>query len=202
MKSITETITTPVTLSCDVAVCGGGIAGISAALAAARRGSDVLLIEREFAPGGLSTLGLVTIYLPICDGMGHQVIYGIGEELLRLSIKHGCECKRPAPWLDGGSAEEKAAVRFQAGFNGPLFMLEAEKLLRDAGVRILYGTQICSAVTDNGRIEALVIENKSGRSAVEIKKAVVDATGDADIAAFAGAGTVLYGRGAFSAVRK
>lgn len=195
MKSITETITTPVTLSCDVAVCGGGIAGISAALAAARRGSDVLLIEREFAPGGLSTLGLVTIYLPICDGMGHQVIYGIGEELLRLSIKHGCECKRPAPWLDGGSAEEKAAVRFQAGFNGPLFMLEAEKLLRDAGVRILYGTQICSAVTDNGRIEALVIENKSGRSAVEIKKAVVDATGDADIAAFAGAGTVLYGRG-------
>ena len=195
MKSITETITTPVTLSCDVAVCGGGIAGISAALAAARRGSDVLLIEREFAPGGLATLGLVTIYLPICDGMGHQVIYGIGEELLRLSIKHGCECKRPAPWLDGGSAEEKAAVRFQAGFNGPLFMLEAEKLLRDAGVRILYGTQICSAVTDNGRIEALVIENKSGRSAVEIKKAVVDATGDADIAAFAGAGTVLYGRG-------
>ena len=57
----------------DVVVCGGGIAGISAAVAAARHGAKVLLLEREYALGGLATLGLVTIYLPLCDGTGRQV---------------------------------------------------------------------------------------------------------------------------------
>lgn len=195
MNYISEILKTPVAASCDVAVCGGGFAGIAAALAAARRGADVMLIEREYALGGLGTLGLVTIYLPICDGMGNQVIFGIGEELLLLSMKHGYECKYPAPWVEGGSHEEKKRTRFQVGYNGPLFMMEAERLLRDAGVRILYGTQVCSVAADNGRINALIIENKSGRSAVGIGRAVVDATGDADIAAFAGAGTALYTRG-------
>ena len=181
--------------SCDVAVCGGGFAGIAAALAAARQGAQVLLIEREFALGGLGTLGLVTIYLPICDGMGNQVIFGIGEELLRLSMKHGYEKKYPAPWVEGGTHEEKAKKRFEVGYNGPLFMIEAEKLLRSAGVRILYGTQVCAAQTENGRINALMIENKSGRGAVKVERAVVDATGDADIAVFAGAPTALYSRG-------
>ena len=54
----------------DVVVVGGGIAGISAALAAARGGAKTLLIEKEFSLGGLATLGLVTIYLPLCDGRG------------------------------------------------------------------------------------------------------------------------------------
>ncbi len=195
MKYISESIRTPVSLSCEIAVCGGGIAGIAAALAAARRGRNVLLLEREYELGGLATLGLVTYYLPICDGRGKQVVYGIGEELLRLAIKHGCECARPTPWLDGGSDEEKASVRFKAGYNGPLFMLEAEKLLLNAGVRILYGTQICAAETEGDRITALMIENVSGRSAVEVTRAVIDATGDATIAQAAGAETALYSHG-------
>ena len=69
----------------DVAVCGGGIAGISAALAAAREGKKVILFEKQFMLGGLGTAGLVTIYLPLCDGYGHQVSFGIAEELLKLS---------------------------------------------------------------------------------------------------------------------
>ena len=60
----------------DVIVAGGGIAGIAAALAAARAGKRVLLLERMFALGGLATLGLVTIYLPLCDGKGHQLSFG------------------------------------------------------------------------------------------------------------------------------
>ena len=61
----------PVILDCDVLVCGGGIAGIAAAIAAARNGAKVTLLEREYALGGLATLGLITIYLPMCDGLGH-----------------------------------------------------------------------------------------------------------------------------------
>ena len=69
---------TPISAQTEVLVAGAGIAGIAAALAAARHGKKVLLLEREFAPGGMATLGLITIYLPLCDGMGHQLVFGIG----------------------------------------------------------------------------------------------------------------------------
>lgn len=192
--SVEENIVTPVREKCTVCVCGGGVAGIAAALAAARNGADVLLIEREFALGGLATLGLITYYLPLCDGLGHQVIFGIGEELLRLAVKHGREGKQYNPWLDGGSDEEKAKERFRVGYNGQLFMLEAEKLLRHNGVRILYGTQICAAKTQCKRITYLIAENKSGRFAIDCDR-VIDATGDADVAKFAGAETVNFSQG-------
>ena len=59
---INESMQTPVIKSCDVLVCGGGFAGISAALAAARQGKKVILLEKQFMLGGLGTAGLVTIY--------------------------------------------------------------------------------------------------------------------------------------------
>ena len=65
----------------DVAVVGGGIAGAAAALQAARSGKKTVLIEKTVLLGGLATSGLVYIYLPICDGNGHQASYGITEEL-------------------------------------------------------------------------------------------------------------------------
>ena len=86
---ITENIKTEIIAHYDVAVCGGGIAGISAALAAARRGASVLLVETSYILGGLATSGLVTEYLPLCNGLGRQVSFGICEELIRLSAKHG-----------------------------------------------------------------------------------------------------------------
>ena len=67
----------------DVAVCGGGFGGIAAALAAARAGTKVILLEKLYMLGGLGTAGLVTIYLPLCDGMGRQVSFGIAEELVQ-----------------------------------------------------------------------------------------------------------------------
>ena len=86
-----ESIKTPIIDSYDVAVCGGGFAGISAALASARLGKKTVLFEREFILGGLATAGLVTIYLPLCDGMGRQVSFGIAEELFHLSISMGAD---------------------------------------------------------------------------------------------------------------
>ena len=85
----------PITYTPDVTVAGGGVAGIAAALAAARNGSKVLLIEKQCMLGGLATAGLVTIYLPLCDGMGRQMSYGICEELLRLSIQLGAQNEEP-----------------------------------------------------------------------------------------------------------
>ena len=122
-KVISESIETPITLSCDVLVCGGGFAGISAALAAARQGSKVILLEKEYMLGGLATAGVVTIYLPLCDGMGNQVSFGIAEELFKLSISMGAESDYPANWLDSNdpSKRTKKDKRFQVRYNPHIF---------------------------------------------------------------------------------
>ena len=191
MEYISENLKTPVAKKCDVLVAGGGIAGISAALAAARSGAKTILLEKQFMLGGLGTCGLVTIYLPLCDGLGNQVSFGIAEELLMMSIKHGADAKYPKPWLENGTKEEKAKRRFEVQYNPYLFAILAEKLLLKEGVEIMYGTSACSAVCDGGKIKNIVIENKSGRSAVEVKS-VVDCTGDADVAYLAGAECAKY----------
>lgn len=178
-------------MSCDVLVAGGGIAGMAAAIAAARGGKNVILLEREYTLGGMATLGLVTIYLPLCDGEGNQLVFGLGEELLRLSIEHGAEANYPHAWLDGGSLEEKIRKRYITQFNPHLFALKVERLLMELGVKILYGTLACDVITENDNIRSVVVENKSGRSAIEVRS-VIDCTGDADICHMAGAGTVLY----------
>ena len=172
----------------DVAVCGGGFAGISAALAAARQGKKVILFEKMYLLGGLGTAGLVTIYLPICDGMGRQVSFGIAEELLRLSIKHGAESRYPENWLDGIGTRTENDKRFRVGYNAQVFAILAEQLLLEAGVTVLYGSYVVDAEVKNQKIERILVENKSGRTAYTVSS-VIDATGDCDIALFAGAPT-------------
>lgn len=193
---IRETIQTEVTKRCDVLVCGGGFAGISAALAAARQRKKVILLERQFLLGGLGTAGLVTIYLPLCDGMGHQVSFGIAEELLRLSISMGAEALYPANWLDSDDSSRRTEKdkRFEVRYNAQLFAILAEKLLLSEGVEILYGTYAVAVDRKGDKVNAVMVENKSGRQAIAVGS-VVDATGDCDIAYFAGVPTATYGEG-------
>ncbi|HRV24195.1 MAG TPA: FAD-dependent oxidoreductase, partial [Sphaerochaeta sp.] len=72
----------------DVVVIGGGIAGCAAALASRRKDKKVLLLEKLTVLGGLATTGHIVIYLPLDDGYGRQVIGGIGEEFLKLSMNY------------------------------------------------------------------------------------------------------------------
>ena len=197
-KFIEENLTTPVRYSCDVCVAGGGVAGIAAALSAARAGrargskTEVILLERGFMLGGLATAGLVTIYLPICDGMGRQVCYGIADELLRLSIESAVEDMYPEAWLEGGDIEERKKKRFQVQYNAQLFAVSAERVLREAGVRIIYGATAVSAHTSDGKITHINIEGKGGRESIEVRRSVVDATGDGDICKLSLAKTAIY----------
>jgi len=185
---IRETLNTEVRASCDVLVCGGGVAGIAAALAAARQGKNVILLEKNYMLGGLGTAGLVTIYLPLCDGVGHQLSYGIAEELLRLSVSMGHEGRYPRNWLFGEGTRTEKDRRYESSYNPHLFAILSEQLLLREGVKLLYGTYAVAAPTENGKITAVIVENKSGRFAIAARS-VVDATGDADIAYFAGAET-------------
>ena len=193
---INESIQTEITKQCDVFVAGGGIAGIAAALAAARQGAKVILAEREYMLGGLATAGLITIYLPICDGMGKQVSFGLAEELLRLSVKDDLiEDKNPIHWFNDFDVETRAnSERYEVRFNAQYFALLAEKELLSAGVEILYGTLCCGVDVNDRHIDHIVCENKSGRFAIKVGS-VIDCTGDADICDRAGAQTEKHGKG-------
>ena len=93
----------PLIASYDVIVLGGGIAGVSAALAARRGGNSVLLIEKSVMLGGLATGGHVNKYLPLCDGEGKKVCAGISEELLLDAA--GCGYNTLPPEWRGGQAD-------------------------------------------------------------------------------------------------
>lgn len=194
MEYMQETIRTKVEGTYDVAVCGGGFGGIAAALAAARHGAKVVLFERQFMLGGLGTAGLITIYLPLCDGCGRQVSFGLAEELLRESIKDGAEDLYPENWLDGVGTRTEEDKRFRVRYNAQLFAIRAEQMLLEAGVNLLYGTYAVGADVQEGKIRHLITENKSGRRAWQVKS-VVDATGDADVALLAGVPTATFEAG-------
>ena len=182
----------PVMGEFDVVVVGGGIAGVAAALAASRAGAKVCLLEKVCALGGLATVGNVIIYLPLCDGTGRQVIGGIGEELLRLSVSdirvedHEARFTRiPACWNADGDPVARRQQRFRVNFNPGSYILALERWLRDAGVTLLYDTRLSAVRRDAGRITHLLLESKSGRQALACRT-VVDATGDADACHLAG----------------
>ena len=184
MRTISENITTTYIEDYDVAVVGGGVAGVAAALAAARKGAKVLLVEKMTVLGGLATAGHIVIYLPLCDGLGNKVIGGISEEFFWESIRYGGGTMDPA-WKKGCTKAD-AKTRYETYFNAGEFAFRLEEMLVEAGVKILYDTVFCSSVMEENKISAIVVENKSGRQAYGCK-AVVDASGDGDVYARAGA---------------
>lgn len=177
----------------DVIVCGGGIAGISAALAAARQGVRVALIEREYALGGLATLGLIAIYLPLCNGRGVQCSFGIAEELLRLSVEHGDDGRRPDCWLESraDSRKEREKRRFEVQYDPSYFAIRAEQRLRECGVEILYGLSVVGGRKSGRKLTHILCEGREGRFALACGSAV-DATGDAHLCRMLGMTCATY----------
>lgn len=163
----------------DVIVAGGGIAGIAAALAAARRGVRTALIEKTILPGGLATAGLVIHYLPLCDGRGVQVSYGLAEAFLKAAIQYGPD-DLPSDWQD-----PESPARYRTSFSAPSLMMALDELLEESGVELWYDTLGCLPLVRDGVIAGVEVENKSGRGVLEAR-VVIDATGDADIAQRAG----------------
>ncbi len=187
----------PIRYKYDVAVVGGGIAGVAAAVAAARQGASVILLEKEISLGGLATVGNVIVYLPLCDGMGRQLIGGLGEELLKLSINDNRgtppalndDCSKiPECWLPGGDKEERSKKRYQVHFNPASYLLALESVVLESGVKLLYDVRFCGVMKSRDKITHLLVADKSGLSLAACG-AVVDASGDADVCHAAGEDT-------------
>lgn len=158
----------------DIVVCGGGLAGVAAALQAARVGKKVMIIEKGQKLGGLATLGLINFFVPMCNGRGRQIIFGMAEEFLRLSIEKGYDTI-PENWQD-----ENSSARYCTKYSAEIFALELTKLLTDAGVTLMFDSIVTDAVYNDGICEGVIIENKSGKGYYTAKM-FVEATGDCDL---------------------
>jgi flavin-dependent dehydrogenase len=182
-KTIHESNEIPVTDTYDVIIVGGGIAAVGAALAARRQGCRVLVIEKSVILGGLATLGFIAYYLPLCDGKGKKVSGGIAEELLHLSIKYGYGDLDPQ-WK--GLHVSNPKIRYTTQFSPPEFVYALDELMLSENVDILFDTVFCKPIMENGRCRAVIVENKTGRSAY-VADMFIDASGDADLCFRAGA---------------
>lgn len=172
----------------DVLVCGCGCAGIAAAIAAGRTGASTLVVERMGFAGGYIT-GVVGASF---DGFvdlrtGHPVVGGIVFELARLAggASGDIALERYPPSNDLREFRE-APDRTRIHFDLELFKLHTDRLMRQAGVRILYHTHVADVQCHNDRIIGVIVVNKGGLGLIR-PKMVIDATGDADVAAWAGA---------------
>ena len=176
----------------DIIVAGGGVAGAAAAIEAARAGKRVMLIEKSQKLGGLATLGLINLFVPMCNGRGKQIIFGMAEEFLRLSIKYGYGGIDPAfengripdDKLAAYAAEGKKPPRYMTKYSAEIFALTLTELCHNEGVELMFDSVLSRPVTEetDGAVKLLgvVIENKSGREYYTADM-FVDATGDGDL---------------------
>jgi len=190
----------PVIARPDVLVVGAGSAGIAAAIAAARRGADVLLVERYGFIGGLATFGLINLLLTLDDGCGNQVVAGLCQEFVdRLSARGDAQAPPPSEWgsTDSAAVEQwrtwgliwgapPDVVRYSVAFDPEAYCDVAIDLLRAAGVRMRLHSWCAHAYTEDDRIVAVVLESKKGREVVQ-PGVVIDASGDGDVMVAAGA---------------
>ena len=166
----------PVRAKAEVIVAGGGLAGVAAAVASARAGAKTILIERNSFPGGVATAGMCCSVFNCFYTPGHELIVkGLPLEIVdRLAADGGGPGK---VWHD-----HKGHIIYDVE-KAKLVLAE---LLEEAGVDYLFETQISDTIIKDDVLQGVIIESKSGREAV-LAGAVVDATGDADVAVRCGA---------------
>ncbi len=162
----------------DVLVCGGGFAGVAAAVAAARNGASVMLIERYGFLGGLATGALVITTPPLNNG--------INREIARRLMKWGSYAPDAAQEAATESSDDVDGLSGLLPYDPETTKIELVRMLQDQQVKILFHAYVVGAACSDRHIEAAMVETKAGRSAVRAR-VFVDATGDADIAVHAGA---------------
>ena len=154
----------------DVVIVGGGAAGIGAAIAAGRSGVKTAIIERFGFLGGMATAGYVNPMSEFAYN-GKRIIGGIAWDFAQEMIKR-----------NGAMVE---VPRCNVSFNPEVYKLVAQKMIEKAGVQAFMNTNLIDCITEENSIKSIIINNKNGLQAIEAKY-FIDATGDADLAYFAG----------------
>ena len=179
----------PIIATPDVLVCGAGLAGIGAAVAAARGGAKTMLVERNGFAGGFFTAIIGSAFDGFVDERsGAPVVGGIVFEMLeRMRVIAPGQGPSLRYNVNGDfSFVEMHPERVIPRCDPERFKRAADAILAEAGVEILFHSQVADVLATDGRVTQVVISNKAGLVAIQ-PKIVVDCTGDGDVAAWAGA---------------
>jgi 2-polyprenyl-6-methoxyphenol hydroxylase-like FAD-dependent oxidoreductase len=163
----------------DVLVAGGGTAGIVAAAAAARNGARTLLVERSGFLGGHIASQLLEHSAGWFDARGERIVGGVPQELVDRLVAAGAS--------PGHVRDDTGYTLSRVPVNHEMFKSVVTAMLAEAGVDLLLFSPVVAVLKEGGSLRGVIVENKSGRTAYACR-AVVDATGDADVAERAGCG--------------
>ena len=173
----------------DVVVAGGGCAGFAAAVAAARTGAKTLIIEQFPFFGGTATASLMATIVGVRNQVKPdelQVCKGIGEELiLNMIAEGGAEHSRNS-YESEKRSDTKGDLSYNYAFDTEIFKKVTLDMAVEAGCDILFHTYFADTSVEEDCVKGIIVENKSGRQAI-FARVVIDATGDGDVAARAGA---------------
>ena len=179
----------PITAKPDVLVCGAGLAGIGAAVAAARGGARTMVVERNGFAGGFFTANVGSAFDGFVDERtGAPVVGGLVFEMLeRMGVVEAGQGPKLRYNVNGDLTwvemhPERAIPRCEP----ERFKRAADAILEQAGVEVMLHSQVADVVAVNGHVEKVLVSNKAGLVAIE-PKVVIDCTGDGDAAAWAGA---------------
>jgi len=178
MDTITFSKKLTVKKNYDVIVCGGGVAGVAAAVSTAKNGFSTLLLEKSNILGGLATLGLINLFVPMCNGRGKQIIFGLCEKWARQSALYGYDTI-PEEWKNG-EPKEPTDVRYIQRYSPYIFALQLTEELTASGADILYDCIACDPVMEGNECRGVITESKSGTELYGCKM-LIDVTGDCDV---------------------
>ena len=168
----------------EILIIGGGPAGIAAATAAARCGARTMLLEKYGFLGGMGTAAMVTNFCGLhanINGSVQQIVRGVADDILeRLDNLDGL--REPHPVKAKGGGHDVAAQAYDTS----AYKMATDDLLLSAGVDIRFHTFAVDVLMDGARIDAVLVETKSGRKAIKAE-VFIDCSGDGDLAYWSGA---------------
>ena len=177
----------PVKKHYDVIVCGGGVAGVAAAVSAANNGMSTLLLEKSNILGGLGTLGLINLFVPMCNGRGKQIIFGLAEKWLRMSAELGWD-SIPEEWKNG-EPTEGTTKRYTQRYSPAIFAYQLTAEIKKSGADILFDCMAADPVMEGNICKGVITESKSGTEFYGCRM-LIDTTGDCDVLRRGGIPTV------------
>ena len=170
-------------LQADVVVIGGGPSGMCAAIAAAREGVQVILVEQAGFSGGMATRGLVGPFMTCYDAKGEtMIIRGLFEEIVNRMVERGFAI-HPSE-VHGGTAFTswiKIGHEHVTPFEPEGLKLIMDEMLTEAGVKVLYHTDFLRPIMENDAIVGVLVSSKRGMEIIR-GTVVIDCTGDGDVA--------------------